>query len=154
MKNRLLFLVLALVILPVAPALHAQTPAPAPEHKKKADETELGKTMEKMNGAWRKLRKQAGDATANAASLELVATIKACGEKALAFKPAKVADVPAADQEKFVADYQQEMKEFLAQVGKLEAALQANDNAAAQDLIRKIGALQKEAHKEFKRPEL
>ena len=151
MKNRLCCLVLALVIcLPAAPVLRAQEPA----HKKKADETELGNTMEKMNGAWRKLRKQAGDAASNAASLELVATIRACAEKALTFRPARVEDVPAADREKFVADFQKQIRELIAQVGKLEEAFQAGDNTAALAVIQKMGALQKEGHKEFKRPDM
>jgi soluble cytochrome b562 len=151
MKNRLLFLALALVIcLPAAPVARAQEH----EQKKKDDETELGKTMEKLNGAWRKLRKQAGDAASNAASLDLAATVKACAEKALTFKPAKVADVPAADQEKFVADYQKQMKDFVALADQLVAAFKANDNAGAQDLIKKMGAAQKEGHKEFKRPDM
>lgn len=151
MKNRLLFLVLTLASsLPLAPVLRAQEH----EHKKKADETELGNTMEKMSGAWRKLRKQAGDATSNASSLELVATVKACAEKALTFKPARAEDVPAADRAKFIADYQTQMKEFVAQAGRLAEAFQAGDNAAAQALIQKMGAMQKEGHKEFKRPDM
>ena len=151
MKNRLLFLILALTIcLPAAPALRAEDE----HHHKKDEDTELGKTMEKMNGAWRKLRKQAGDAASNAASLDLVATVKACAEKALTLQPDKVKDLPAADQAKFVADYQKQMKDFLALVGQLEAAFKANDNAGAQDLIKKMGAAQKEGHKDFKRPEM
>lgn len=147
MKNRLLLLALALTLgLPAVPLVRA---ADAPKH----DETELGKTMEKLNGAWRKLRKQVADPAANAASLELVATIAASAEKALTFKPARVEDVPAADREKFVAAYQAGMKDFIVQIAKLKDALTANDNAGAQAIIQKIGALQKEAHKEFKRPD-
>jgi hypothetical protein len=120
MKNRFLLPVLALALcLPVAPALRAQEHEPK---KKKADETELGNTMEKMNGAWRKLKKQAGDAANNASSLELVATIKACAEKALTFKPARAEDVPAADREKFVAEFHSDMKEFIGLVLQLEVA--------------------------------
>jgi hypothetical protein len=148
MKSRLLCLALALTVcLPAAPALRAQEH----ETKKKAEETELSRTMEKLNGAWRKLRRQAADPASNAASLELVAVIKAGGEKALTLTPARVEDVPAADREKFVQDYQKEMKEVLVQFGKLEEAFKAGDNAAAQDLVKKIGDLQKAAHKEFKR---
>ncbi|MDI1318631.1 MAG: cytochrome b562 [bacterium] len=151
MKSPLLFAALALSLcLPAAPVGRAAEP----EHKKKAEETELGNTMEKMNGAWRKLKKQAGDATNNAASLALVATMKACAEKALTLKPARAEDVPAAGRADFVADYQKDMKEFVSLVGELEKAFQAGDNAAAQALIQKMGAAQKEGHKEFKRPDL
>lgn len=150
MKNRLLFLVLALTVcLPAATVL----PAQEQEKKPQAEETELGKVMEKLNGSWRKLRRQAADPASNAASLELVAGIKAGGEKALTLQPARIEDVPAAGRDKFVSAYRQEMKDFLVQIGRLEEALKAGDNAAAQELIRKIGDLQKEAHKEFKRPD-
>jgi hypothetical protein len=150
MKNRLLCLALALTVcLPAAPGLRAQEKR---EHKD--PETELGNTMEKMNGAWRKLRKQVADPAGNAASLELVATISACAEKALTFKPARVEDVPAADREKFIADYQVQMKDFGAQVRKLEEALKADDNATAAAIVQKMGAMQKEGHKEFKLPDM
>ena len=154
MKNRLLFLALALTLTFPAASLRAADPQPgAPAPKEKEDETELGKAMSKMNGAWRKLRKQAGDATANASSLELATTMKACAEKALTFEPAMAADKPAADRSKFVADYQKQMKDFIALADQLTAAFKANDNAAAQALIQKMGAAQKEGHKEFKKPD-
>ena len=150
MKNRLLHACLALAFvtcLTAEPALHAQ------EIRKKAEETELGKSMEKISGAWRKLRRQVADPASNAASLELVATIQAAAEKALTLTPARIEDVPAADREKFAGHYRQGMKEFHAEIGKLAAALQAGDNAAAQELVRKIGDLQKAGHREFKRPD-
>lgn len=149
MKSRLLPLALALLVGCVAPA-----PGRAQEKKPKEPETELGNTMDKMNGAWRKLRKQLADPASNAASLELVATISAAADKAATLKPARLADVPAADQAKFIADYQAQMKEFIAQIAKLGAALKANDNAAADAIVRKMGAMQKEGHKDFKRPDL
>ncbi|HKB57476.1 MAG TPA: cytochrome b562 [Lacunisphaera sp.] len=121
------------------------------EHKE--PETELGRLMEKNNAAWRKLRKQAADPASNASSVELVATLSQGMTKALTLKPAMADDVPAADREKFVAAYQAGLKEFLAQLDKLAAAFRANDNTGAQELIKKLGAMQKEDHKEFKRPE-
>lgn len=150
MKNRLLHACLALAFvtcLATVPAL------PAQETKKKIEETELGRSMEKISGAWRKLRRQIADPASNASSLELVAIISAAAEKALALTPARIDDVPAADREKFAENYRKGMKGFHAQVGKLAEALKAGDNAAAQDLIKKIGDLQKEGHKEFKRPD-
>jgi soluble cytochrome b562 len=73
-------------------------------------------------------------------------------DETLAFKPAMADDVPAADREKFVASFQAGLKEFIAQLDKLAVAFKANDNTGAQELIKKLGALQKEDHREFKRP--
>jgi soluble cytochrome b562 len=151
MKTRLLPYAFTFLIGCAAPIL-----ASAQEHKRehKEPETELGNAMDKMNGAWRKLKKQVADPASNAASLELVATISAAADKAATLKPARLADVPAADQAKFIADYQAQMKEFSAQIAKLGAALKANDNAAAAEIVKQMGAMQKEGHKDFKRPDM
>jgi soluble cytochrome b562 len=150
MKKRLLPLVLILTLFfPMAALVRAADEKPAP----KEEETELGKTMEKLNGAWRKLRKQAADPASNASSLELVAVIATASEKALTLQPDKVKDVPAADREKFVQDYQAKMKEFMAKLAKLNDAFKAGDNPAAVALIKELGALQRESHKEYKRPD-
>ena len=156
MNKRLLPFALALLLSFPAAALLRAADAPKPDAKPehKEPETELGKTMEKLNGSWRKLRKQVADPALNASSVELVAAISAGMDKALTLKPAKVDDIPAADREKFVQAYQTQMKDTMALLPKLTAALQANDNPAAQALIQKIGAMQKEAHKEFKRPDM
>jgi hypothetical protein len=45
------------------------------------------------------------------------------------------------------------MKETIAAFDQLDAAFKANDNKAAGEIIAKIGALSKEGHKEYKRPE-
>ena len=153
MKNRLLLLVLALTLMFPVASLRAADPQPGAAPAPKDDETELGKTMSKLNGAWRKLRKQIADPANNASSLELVATVKAAAVQSLTLKPAKVEDVPAADREKFVADYQAQMKTFIATADQLESALKANDNTGAQAIMQKMGGMQKEGHKEFKRPE-
>jgi hypothetical protein len=150
MKYRTLPLTLALLLaLPVAPLLRAQE-----KHEHKEPDTELGRTMEKFSGAWRKLRKQVADPASNASSLELVATIQAGLEKGLTFTPAKAETMPAGDKEKFIASYQAKLKEFIAFLPQLETALKANDNTAAQAIVQKMGAAQKEDHHEFKKPEM
>lgn len=149
MKHRVLPFALALLLVcPLVSILPAQEKR---EHKE--PETELGQTMEKFNGAWRKLRKQVADPASNASSLELVAAINAGLEKALTLTPAKAADGPAADREKFIRAYQARLKEFIALLPGLQTALKAGDNAAAQVIVQKMAATQREDHKEFKRPE-
>lgn len=143
MKKLLLLLSLALV-----PACCF-----AQEGKAKADETELGKTMETISRSWRKLRRQAADATQNEASLAAVAEISAAANKALTYTPDLAKDVPGDKRDAFIAGYQTKMKEMIAALGKLEALIKAGDNPAAVELISKISALQKEGHKEYKRPE-
>jgi hypothetical protein len=143
MKLRLLTLSLisALVALPIVQAQDA----------KKEPETELGAQMDKMNGAWRALGRQITDAAKNEDSLAKIATIKASLAASLKFEPAKKADLPAAEQAKFVADYQAKMKEFSAIIAKVETALKAGDNAAAAKALDEAKAAQRDDHKAFKK---
>ena len=155
--KKLLLPVLSL-FLAVSPVLtRAQGDAPKPEQPKqekpKHTETELEKSMDVMGKAWRKLRKQADKPDQNAGSLELVATIKAAAHEGLKQKPDLTRDQPADKQAEFVAGFQKQLKEMIASLDQLEAAFKANDNKAAVDLIAKIGAMQKEGHKAYKRPE-
>jgi cytochrome c556 len=131
-----------------APAATA-APAAAPAKEKKT-ETELTKQMDKLNGAFRKLRRQSADATKNADSLEQVAILKKYAEASLKLEPYKANEVPAADKAKLIEGYQAEMKKFIAAVDRLEAAFKANNNEDAAKIVQELGAMQKEGHKEYK----
>lgn len=134
MKIRILLLTLACAMVSV-PASYAAD----------KDETELGNHMDKMGGAFRKLKKSVPDAAQNAESLKSIAIIKAEAAASTKLTPAWKPE----QKEK----YQAKMKEFNAKVDKLEAALKAGDNAAAAKLCEELGAAQKEGHKEFKKPD-
>lgn len=118
-----------------------------------ADEadTELGKHMEKMSGPFRKLRRQAANASQNADSLAQIAIIRENAEASLKLEPAKKAEIPAAKQAKFVADYQKGMKAMLETITKVEAALKANDNDEVVKLLGSMADHQKKAHTRFKK---
>ena len=139
MKIRLILATLACALMTV-PAVNAAEP-----------ETELGGKMEKMSGAFRALRRQITDATKNADSLAKIATIKENATAALKLEPAMKAEKPAAEQAKFVADYQAEMKKTIELLGKVEMALKANNNAEAEKLLAAVGDAQKAGHKQFKK---
>jgi soluble cytochrome b562 len=141
MKIRLILATLACALVTI-PAIQA------------ADaETELGGKMDKMSSAFRALRRQITDASKNADSLAKLATIKENAQAAMKLEPAWKADKPAADQAKFVADYKADMKKFIELVGKVEAALKANDNDGAGKLLAAMGDAQKAGHKQFKKPD-
>jgi hypothetical protein len=144
MKIRLLLLTLSCALVSL-PSVQAQAPAP-----KRQFETPLGDNMAKMNDALRTLRGQVADATKNADSAKLAATIKETATASLKLEPAKKADIPAADQAKFVSSYKEAMQMLVDQAGKLESALKAGDNTAAAKLLDDMGAHQKASHKEYK----
>ena len=137
-----LFLALA-VLTPVLPSLHAQDAA-----KK---ETELETAMGKMNGAFRKLRRQVSDATKSAENLELVAKLRAGAEESTKLIPALAAERPEAERPAFIAGYKKQMQEFLAALAPLEAALKANNTAEAEKLVAQLKDLQTKGHKAYKK---
>ncbi|MEY2879604.1 MAG: hypothetical protein RLZZ15_1984 [Verrucomicrobiota bacterium] len=116
----------------------------------KDEQTELGAKMEKMGGAFRRLRNSVKDAAKNADSLKEVAVIKENAAAAAKMEPALKAKKPAGEQAKFVADYQARMKDLLGKIGKVEAALKAGDNATAEKLVAELGDDQKSGHNDFK----
>lgn len=140
MKIRLsLFaLVCGLIIAPVTSVTAAEEP-----------ETELGQKMEKMSSAFRRLRNDVKDPAKNADSLEKLKTVKEMAQAAIKLEPAQKSLVPAGEQAKYVENYRAQMKEFVALVDKLEAALKANDNAEAQKLVAAMSDAQKKGHTEF-----
>ncbi len=140
-------LLLASVVCLQAESPAPSAPAPLAGHGQK---TELADKMSALNGAFKKLRRQIADPAANASSLELVASLRAAAETALPLTPEKAKLTPEAERQKFVAAYQAKMKVFLAEVQKLEAALQAGNNDEAAASLGRLGMLQKEGHREFR----
>lgn len=145
MKIRILFVS---IICAAATTLGVQAQEKA---KTTPTETELETKMDDINTAYRRLNRQVSDATKNADSLKQIATIQQTAAAAMKLEPAKKKDLPAADQAKFVADYQAQMKEFVAHVGKVETALKAGKNDEAAELLKTLKQDQEEGHKQFKK---
>jgi hypothetical protein len=138
-KRLLSFLLLALVcVLPLSA-------------RADKDETDLDKIMSKLNGAVRRINKQLADPAKNPDTLKDVAIAKEQAELAKKQTPALAAE--KEDKAKFVADYQKQIDLLIAQLGQLETAVKANDNAAARDVLKKMNDLKKSGHKEFKKPD-
>ena len=148
MRNWALICVVVLAVLVSGPRLTAKgDPNPGGEEM-----TELGEHMDRLSGAFRKLRRQAGDPAYNAASLELLAEMRAAAQAAEKLIPAKAADLPASARAKFTAAYRKQMGKLLAQMADIEAALQAGDNSAAQKRIGELADFQKASHREYRKP--
>jgi hypothetical protein len=152
MKSLPRLLVTLTVLLAGSAAFAADAPAavPAPAPKEKKPETELSQKMDKMNSAFRKLRRQAADAAKNADSLEQVAILREYAAASAKLEPFKAGEVPAGDRAKLVEGYEAKMKELQAGLAKLEAAFKAGQNEEAAKIVQELGAMQKEGHKEYK----
>lgn len=151
--KKLLFLLLASLI--VAAPLSAQdavpSAPPAKKQKKEKDrpDTDIEKAMKKMGGAFRKLRGQAKQGAFTADAVDLVATMKAAAAEAAKHDPLKTKDVPEADRAKFLAEYQAKMEEFGKTLDSLSAALKAGKTEDAVALVGKLGKLQHSGHEKF-----
>ena len=142
MKKRLLFLT-AVFALALAPAVHAQS--------KDEPETELGSKMEKISSAWRVAKRQLADPAKNADTLTKLATVKENMTAALKLEPDIKKEKPAAEQAKFVADYQASMKKEIAKIDEIITLVKAGKNAEAAKLVAVVDQDQKDAHKQFKK---
>jgi len=163
MKMRFLLSFLPWVALAgVVPSLQADEPqlpppaaqaAPTAPQPKKEDKTDLEKQMDVIGHTARALKKQINDATQNDASLQLVAKIRDAATASLKLVPVKAADLSGPDKDKFIADYQAGMRQFIDAVDTLAGALTAGDNAAAVKDFQRLFALERQDHKQFRKPE-
>lgn len=147
MRNCVLICALFLAIAASGPQLAAKAD---PDHGGE-EMTELGEHMDRLSGAFRKLRRQAGEPAHNAASLDLVSEMREAARAAEKLIPAKAADLPAAEREKFTAAYRKQMGRLLAQLTDIAAAFEAGDNAAAQKRIGELADFQKASHREYRK---
>jgi chaperonin cofactor prefoldin len=114
--------------------------------------TELENKMEDMAAAFKKLRRQVADPAQNAASIELVQKVIAGAKASVGLTPAKFSDLPEAERPKAAAEYKKQMEQLIHALQQLETTLKENKNAEAEELVKKINGMQKQGHKEFKRP--
>lgn len=115
------------------------------------EETELSAKMDKIGSAFRSLRRQVSDPAKNQDSLAKIAVIRENAQASAKLEPAKKADLPPAEQAKFVAAYRAKMKEFIELTDKITAALKANNNDEAAKLVGVMADQQKQAHTDFQK---
>jgi soluble cytochrome b562 len=139
MKIRLLLASLTLALAPLFSFAADSSPS------------ELDDLMEQMNTPFRKLNRQITNASKNADSLAAVATMRERALEAMKLEPKRKAEVPAAEQAKFVADYQAGMKALVGQLDKLKAALEAGKNDEAAEILKSLKQSQEDGHKQFKK---
>jgi len=121
-----------------------------PAYGQDAEKTPLGKKMSAINTAFKAVGRQIEDPTKNASSLEQLAVIETNAKAALTLEPEKKGQIPAAEQAKFLADYQAGIKQFLVTVDKMRTALKAGKNAEAVTILDAMKDQQRDSHKEFR----
>ena len=142
MKNRLLLLTTAFALV-LGPVVYTQA-ADEPE-------TELGQKMDKISSSWKGAKRQLPDSSKNADTLAKLTAVKENMTASLKLEPDFKKEKPAAEQAKFVADYQAKMKEEIKKVDEMIALVKAGKNDEAAKLAGVIDQDQKDAHKQFKK---
>lgn len=140
---RLLAMIAAASILSGATLSHAQAPATAPAARPQAN-------MRAMGAPFNALKTQVADASKNADSLKLVATLLKESVAAKSAVPPLITALPEAEQAAKLAAYQKEMNELIRQELDLEEQLLAGDNTKAAATVAAIGATQAEGHRDFR----
>jgi len=115
------------------------------------DETPLGTQMEKVSKALKAVGRAAKEGKVSKELAAKVDEAKKAAEEALKFEPAKTKDVPAADKEKFLADYKKSMEETIKTLGELKAAVEAEKADEVGKIMEKLNGQKKEGHKAFKK---
>jgi hypothetical protein len=125
----------------------------APAGLRAADEeqTELGAKMEKVGGAWRRVKAQIADASKNEDTLAKLAVVKENLTAALKLEPELAKSKSGAEKDKFVSDYRAKLKDEIEKVDKIAAAVKAGKNEDAAKLVGVVDQDQKDAHKSFKK---
>jgi len=118
--------------------------SPAPAH------SEIDEQMEEINVAYRRLGRQISDQSKNANSAQQAALIQKYAKAAMELKPRMMADLPKADQAKFLEAYRARMAMFIDDVSKLEAALKADKNTEAVEILARLKQAQEEGHRDFR----
>lgn len=139
LRTRFALAAVAAVLAPLS--LQAQEPA-APA----APKTPLALRMAQMDTAFKALRPQVADASKNDSSIKLVAKMETNAKAALAFEPAKKAQIAPDSQTVFVEGFQKELKVMVGLIERLNAALKANNNTGAAALVDSMAAQQRGSH--------
>ena len=112
--------------------------------------SEIDVQMEEINVAYRRLGRQISDQSKNANSVQQAAVIQKYAKAAMELEPRMMADLPKAEQAKFLEAYRARMATFIDDVAKLEAALKSDKNAEAAEILGRLKQAQEEGHKEFR----
>lgn len=113
-------------------------------------DTSLEDVMDDMNAAFRTLRRQVGDPGKNPSSLKLAASMHELARQASRLQPRMVTHSPREEQPALLAAYQERMKELVATIADLEAALKAGKNRAAAEIVEDLRELQRAGHRKFR----
>ena len=125
----------------------------AHEHEEK--ETELYASMERMNDAYRDLRRaMRGASDENKASyLELADVMLKEAKDSKELVPEKVKKLPEAEQENMLEEYNRQMDGLITAIKEIRSELEKGDYDKSNSLLRNLRGIKSEGHDTFKEEE-
>ena len=115
------------------------------------EDTPLEKEMEKIGRAIKVVNRNLADAAQKDANAAKIGDAIAACQASLKLEPKMAKDVPAAEKEKFIADYKTGIEAMSKLFTELKAAIEAGKTDEAAKLIEKLNAGKKEGHKKFQK---
>ncbi|MEM9158909.1 MAG: cytochrome b562 [Verrucomicrobiota bacterium] len=116
-----------------------------------SEDTPLEEEMSAMNREWRKVRRAIRDPEKNAETAEIVAKMIKHAKASVDMEPILLAEQKdKAAKKKFMMGYQKAMQQTVDMLGELKAALEAGDNAKANELVGKLNDARKKGHEAYK----
>jgi soluble cytochrome b562 len=116
-----------------------------------AQDSALEGQMKILARGTKQLSLQVSDPAQQAGTITLIESLKKASAESKALIPRKTADIPAADQPKFLADYQQTMGELTDSFNRIEEAVKAGEYDKAKSLLGAIKPIKQEGHKKFQK---
>jgi soluble cytochrome b562 len=111
--------------------------------------TPLAEQMSGISKDLRSLRKIMNDPAQKTAAVQLVKDMQDRATKAKGFDPSKTKDIPPADRDQFLTDYQKQIEGLISDFQKLETAVNDGKSSDASALLDKLQTDKREGHKKF-----
>lgn len=143
-KSTLLFLVFTLIF--------SSQYAFATDHKDgEHHHTPLEEEMDKIGDAWKRVRRAIRNPENFPSAAEQVAVMLKHAKKSVDMEPSLLAEQEGdAAKKKFLEGYRKGMKQTVALLEELHAALESGDAEAVKATVGKINDARKKGHKEYK----
>ncbi len=113
------------------------------------DKATIGDHMDTINSAVKKLRRDVKVADKNKDSIDTAKGAAEAAAKCVEMEPDIARKVPAAEKEKFIAEYRKQMKELAATFTDMAKLLGENKNEEAEKLVAKLLDQKKKGHDQF-----
>ena len=118
-------------------------------HAEEADSPLEGQ-MKILARGTRQLSQQVTDPARQQENIALLESLRKASSDSKALSPRKAASVPAADREKFLADYRTDLDELKDAFSRIEEAVKAGQYDKARSLLATVNTIKKEGHGKFK----